>query len=248
MMLVITALFLIAWRYRIMQIERANVVHQSFSRQLIASQENERKRIAAELHDSLGQRMVVIKNLVHFLLRSSQQSADSQDVQTLQEISDEAASAINETREISYNLRPFQLDRLGLTKATEAMIRTVSAASGINFSKDIDNIDDAFPEVLRINFYRIVQESLNNIMKHSQATEASVQVKRVGRSVTMTIQDNGRGFGTGEKTSQPSTNGFGLTGMAERTSLLGGEFKVRSMPGRGTVMTIEIRQKEDSHG
>ncbi len=112
----------------------------------------------------------------------------------------------------------------------------------------IDNIDDVFSEDLRINFYRIVQESLNNIMKHSQATEASVQVKRAGRNVTMTIQDNGCGIGPAEKASQSSTNGFGLTGMAERTSLLGGEFKVRSMPGRGTVMTVEIRQKEENHG
>jgi signal transduction histidine kinase len=248
MLLAIGAVFLVVWRYRMMQVERAHAVHQSFSRQLIASQENERKRIAAELHDSLGQRMVVIKNLVHFLLRSNKQSADSQDVQTLQEISDEAASAINETREISYNLRPFQLDRLGLTKAIEAMIRTVSAASGISISKEIDNIDDLFPEDLRINFYRIVQESLNNIMKHSQATEANVQVRRSGQSVTMTIEDNGRGFGPAEKAAQPSTNGFGLTGMAERTSLLGGEFKVRSMPGRGTVMTVEISQNGDNHG
>ena len=247
MLLAIGMLFLITWRYRMMQVERANAVHQSFSRQLIASQENERKRIAAELHDSLGQRMIVIKNLAHFLLKSSKQNANGRDVQTLEEISGEAAAAINETREISYNLRPFQLDRLGLTKAIEAMVRTVSAASGIHFSSDIDNIDDVFPEDLRINFYRIVQESLNNIMKHSQATEASIQVKRDGLSVMMTIRDNGCGFSPTEKPSQPPTNGFGLTGISERTSLLGGDFKVRSTPGRGTVMTIEIRRKGDSH-
>src|SRR5271155_2358612 len=103
-----------AWRFRVSQLQQAQAVQQAFSRQLIASQEAERKRIAAEMHDSLGQRLVVIKNLALFLLRSKKNAVvDEADAQTIGEISDEASSAIEETREISYNLRPFQLDRLG---------------------------------------------------------------------------------------------------------------------------------------
>ena len=242
------ALILAVWRYREMQLERANALQQAFSRQLIASQENERKRIAAELHDSLGQRLIVIKNLAAFLLRS-RGSVNGQDAQTVEEISSEAASAIHETREISYNLRPFQLDRLGLTKAIEGMIRTVSAASGIHFSKELDNIDELFPEELRINFYRIVQECLNNVIKHSQATAAKVRVKRNAHSVMLTVEDNGRGFvSSAERTPHAGPGGFGLTGMAERASLLGGEFKVRSVPGRGTTMTVEIPLGVSSRG
>jgi signal transduction histidine kinase len=201
------------------------------------------------MHDSLGQRLVVIKNLALFLLRSREngQPGDS-DVETIAEISEEASSAIEETREISYNLRPFQLDRLGLTKAVGAMIRTAETASGIHFTPSLDNIDDFFPEELRINFYRIVQESVANIMKHAQASEVKITVKRATDSVTLTIEDNGRGFGPEARVTQPSRSGFGLTGMAERARLLGGEFKVRSAPGRGTTVLVEFQQKGVSGG
>jgi signal transduction histidine kinase/ligand-binding sensor domain-containing protein len=240
-LLTLGAFVAMAWRYRVAQLQRVQIAQQAFSRQLIASQEAERKRIAAEMHDSLGQRLVVIKNLAYLLLRSKKAAArDESDAQTIAEISEEASSAIAETREISYNLRPFQLDRLGLTKAIEAMIRTTAIASGIRFTSELDNIDDVFQEDLRINFYRIVQESLGNIMKHAQATEVSIRVKRRIENVILTIEDNGRGFTPDERSPQPSRSGFGLTGMGERARLLGGELKVRSTQGKGTTVLFEI--------
>jgi signal transduction histidine kinase/ligand-binding sensor domain-containing protein len=236
----------VAWNYRVAQLKRARAAQQAFSRQLIASQENERKRIAAELHDSLGQRLVVINNLALFALRSrGKNSPDGGGVQTVdptavEEISSETKLAIQETREISYNLRPFQLDRLGLSKALEAMIRTVSKSAGIQISADVDDIDDLFPEELRINFYRIVQEGLNNIVKHAEATEVTVRIQRTHERTVLTIQDNGRGFASGGRPTQSGQSGFGMTGMAERANLLGGELQVQSAPGRGTVMTVVI--------
>jgi signal transduction histidine kinase/ligand-binding sensor domain-containing protein len=248
-LLMLGALVALSWKYRVSQLRRAQVAQQAFSRQLIASQEAERKRIAAEMHDSLGQRLVVIKNLAYLLLHSKKAApANDSDAQTIAEISDEASSAIAETREISYNLRPFQLDRLGLTKAIEAMIRTTGIASGIRFTSELDNIDDVFPEDLRINFYRIVQESLGNIMKHAQATEVSVRVKRRIENVILTIEDNGRGFTPDERSPLPSHSGFGLTGMGERARLLGGEFKVRSTPGKGTTVVFENPLKQKHNG
>ena len=208
-LLTLGGLIAMSWKYRVSQLQHAQAAQQAFSRQLIASQEAERKRIAAEMHDSLGQRLVVIKNLAYLLLRAKKDApADDSDAQTIAEISDEASSAIAETREISYNLRPFQLDRLGLTKAIEAMIRTTGIASGIRFTSELDNIDDIFPEDLRINFYRIVQESLGNIMKHAQATEVTVRVKRRVENVMLTIEDNGRGFTPDERSPAPSRSGF----------------------------------------
>jgi len=227
------------------QLQQEQAAQQAFSRQLIASQEAERKRIAAEMHDSIGQSLVVIKNLALFLFRSKRDAVTAEaDAQTINEISAEASAAIEETRAISYNLRPFQLDRLGLTKAIEAMIRTTGTASGIHFTSDLDNIDDLFAEELRINFYRIVQESLGNIMKHSQATEVVIRLKRRPENVILTIEDNGRGFTLGERVSQSPNSGFGLTGMTERASLLGGEFKIRSAQSRGTTVTVEIPLKD----
>jgi signal transduction histidine kinase len=245
--LAVAALAVAAWRYRVRQLERAHELQQAFSRQLIESQENERTRIAAELHDGLGQRLIVIKNLTTFLLRSKKRNIDNLEAETLEEISSEAVSAIKEAREISYDLRPFQLDQLGLTNALEAMIRTVSMASEIEFSTELDNIDDLFAEELRINFYRIVQESLNNIMKHSQATEVSIRLKRQTENITLAIHDNGRGFTLIDKTSRAASRGFGLTNMAERTSLLGGSFNLWSAPKQGTTMIVEIPLKATHH-
>jgi signal transduction histidine kinase len=231
------------------QLDRVQAAQQAFSRQLIASQEAERKRIAADMHGSLGQRLVVIKHLAYLLLRSKKgTAADDSDTQTIAEISDEASSAMAETREICYNLRPFQLDRLGLTKAIEAMVRTTGIASGIRFTAELDNIDDVFPEDLRINFYRIVQESLGNIMKRAQATEVNVRVKRRIENVILTIEDNGRGFTPDERSPLFSGSGFGLMGMGERARLLGGEFKVRSTPGKGTTILFEIPLKQKHSG
>ena len=235
------------WRYRVSQLERAQAVQRAFSRQLIASQENERKRIAAELHDSLGQRLVVLKNLALFALRAQKKGAGGEWVNSMQEISDEATSAIEETRQISYNLRPFQLDRLGLTKVIAGMIRTVSAASGIPISSQLDNIDDVFPEELRINFYRILQECLNNMMKYAQASEASVRIQRGEECLLLTVEDDGCGFTPGVHHSDAGRGGFGLTGMAERAHLLGGVLTVQSEPGRGTIITVAIRCGEKKH-
>jgi signal transduction histidine kinase len=227
-----------AFQYRMRAMKQAHALQQAFSRRLIATQESERQRIAAELHDSLGQRLVIIRNLALLQLRSHAENgaADTQ----LEGISNEASVAIREIREISYHLRPYQLDILGLTKAIEGTIRTVGAASGIVFSSTIDNIDDLLPSDSRINFYRIVQECLNNIVKHSEATEASIVIAGGDGRIRMTIKDNGKGFTPGSASAQPDTGGFGLIGISERAQLLGGVAEFRSSPGAGAQVTIEI--------
>ena len=243
------AVIALAVRYRLSQLQRAQAMQKAFSQQLIASQESERQRIASELHDSLGQRLVVINNLALFAMRSKSNGADTGDEPgAMEEISAEAALAMQETREISYNLRPFQLDRLGLSKAIEGMVRTVGSASGIHMTSKLDNIDDAFPQDLRINFYRIVQESLNNIMKHSQATEAEVRVTRDERRIVLSIRDNGIGFNSATRPSKGGKSGFGLTGMEERAHLLGGTYRLRSTPGQGTATTVEFPLQGEKHG
>jgi signal transduction histidine kinase/ligand-binding sensor domain-containing protein len=227
-----------AWRKRISQLEKARDMQQAFSRQLIASQENERKRIAAELHDSLGQHLVVIKSLA--LISLNDGTSEDAGKERSEEISAEASQALSEVREIGYNLRPYQLDRIGLTKAVEAVVSKASAATGIAFEFDIDEIDDVFPKEREINFYRIVQECVNNVIKHSQATQASVTVRRAASELRLVIRDNGIGFTPVETTVEGAQRGFGLIGITERAQLLRGTAKVQSAPGQGTTITIEI--------
>lgn len=237
-----------AWKYRVAQLERVQIAQQTFSRQLIESQEQERKRIAAELHDSLGQTLLVIKNRA-FLGTSVTRNGGTESAhleaatEQLEEISGSAAEAINQVREIAYHLRPSQLERLGLTAALEEMIEQVGASSGIVFDDDIAQLDGVFSKESEINFYRIAQESLNNVVKHSGASVVRFIVRHNGHGVEMMIQDNGKGFEPHAAASSRK-RGFGLTGIAERARILGGKHTIESIKGHGTTVIVRIEEPE----
>ena len=233
-LLAIAGLAIGLYRWRIAALQRRNAQQQEFARQLIDAQESERKRIAAELHDSLGQNLLVVKNRA--LLGMLQPDDGARAIAQLNEISTAISQSLEEVREIASNLHPHHLDRLGLTKAIEAMIDKVEAAAPIEIAAEIDNIDGLFDATAEINLYRVVQESLNNIIKHSAAHVARVVIKRAAQSVTVTIHDNGRGFSAGEVKS-----GFGLTGIAERARMLGGVHAIDSIVGKGTTVMLTIR-------
>jgi signal transduction histidine kinase/ligand-binding sensor domain-containing protein len=246
------AALILAWQYRAAQFKRAQAMQRAFTRQLLSSQESERKRIAAELHDCLGQRLVVIKNLALLSLDDGSLNngmpAGTAARRQIEEISAEASQALGEVREISYNLRPYQLDRIGLTKATEALVKKASRASTVAFTAEIDDIDDVFPKDSEIDFYRVVQECINNVLKHSQATEAGVAVQRRATELLLTVRDNGKGFTHGAASGHPASGGFGLIGILERAQLLGGKPVVQSAPGQGTTISIEIPVRQHNHG
>jgi signal transduction histidine kinase/ligand-binding sensor domain-containing protein len=246
-LLVTAAVVVLAWKYRVAQLTHANELQHAFSRELIASQERERKRIAAELHDSLGQHLVVIKNLA--LLSLDKEIRDQASRPRIEEICDEAAQALSEVREISYNLRPYQLDRIGLTKAIEAVVKRAADATTIKFHTEIDSIDAVLDADSEINFYRIVQECLNNVLKHSQATDAGILVRRSATRLLLSVQDNGKGFTPdGAMRRDGAQPGFGLFGIAERAQLLAGKMSSRSAPGQGTTITVEIPLSENYDG
>src|SRR5215475_13896370 len=225
-----------AWRYRVAQFKREQIAQRKFSQQLIASQESERKRIAAELHDSLGQNLLIVKNRAQVGQIAAQDAPEF--LEQFEWIVASAAQSIEEVRSIAQNLRPYHLDRLGLTKALEVMIEKVAATAQIRFVMELTPLDDLFNKDEAITLYRVVQESLNNIVKHAQASEARVSVERYTDSVTLTIQDNGRGFAPSEAATKPS--GFGLVGMTERVRILGGALQMDSGEGRGTTVTIRL--------
>jgi signal transduction histidine kinase len=229
------AIVVITWKRREWRLKRAHAAQQAFTRQLIASQEAERKRIAAELHDSLGQRLVVIKNLAVLASGATTDGARER----IDEIAGEAHQAIGEVREIAQNLRPHELDRVGLTKALTGLVRKARSASTIELTADVDTMDGVFAKDAEVNLYRVVQESLNNVLKHSGATRASLTVRRSDSRVQITIEDNGRGFlPAGNGAAPERSDGFGLIGIAERVTLLGGQTEVRSAPGHGTKIGI----------
>jgi signal transduction histidine kinase/ligand-binding sensor domain-containing protein len=236
---------------RVRILTRAKAAQEAFSRGLIESQEAERKRIAAELHDSLSQTLVVIKNRAQLSLQSPDDHRRAFD--QMDEIAEAATDAIDEVKEIAYNLRPFHLDRLGLTAAIDVMLANMADAHGFRVVKELDPLDGVFPKDEEINIYRIVQEALTNIVKHAAATEVRVTITRGPRSVAIAIEDNGQGFvreAPAAAMAGAGKGGFGLQGMAERARLFGGEPIVHSVPGQGTSirLTLDVVQPNGSYG
>jgi signal transduction histidine kinase/ligand-binding sensor domain-containing protein len=230
----VTGALCAAFKYRVNQLERRQAAQQAFAQQLIESQEAERKRIAAELHDGLGQNLLVIKNRALFGLL--QPGDASRAAAQLTDISTTVSQAIDEVRQIAANLHPYQLDRLGLTKALTSMIRKVGEAAQLEVACALDNVDGLLDAAGEINLYRIVQEGLNNVVKHAAASEASVELQRAPQSLHLTLRDDGRGFVLAEV----KAGGLGLTGLTERARLLGGTLHIESAPGAGTLITLTI--------
>ncbi len=227
-----------AFRYRVRQVEAREAAQQAFAQQLIESQEQERKRIAAELHDSLGQQLLVIKNWAMIGLHSANDAAQPQE--PLAEISTTASQAIDEVRQVVYDLRPYQLDKIGLANTLRFMIEKVGTAAGLEIQTEFGAIDELFSYNEQVTFYRIVQECVNNIVKHAQATFARVVITPHGETVRVLVEDNGRGFAV----TQRQGSGFGLQGLHERVRILKGEMTIDSALGNGTKIQITIDSKQ----
>ena len=227
------------YRRRIDMLMEAGRRQEEFSRRLLASQEEERQRIAAAMHDTLGQSLLIIKNRVAL----AQKGIGNIDVieEQLEELSDSASAAIDECREIAYNLRPYQISRFGLSKTLGAIFSRIGEVTAIGITVDIADIDDKLTDEAEIGIFRIVQECANNIIKHSRASNALISIKWIGHEIIVVISDDGAGYdrasGNGEKSSK---GGFGLVGIAERIKMLGGTYLVETSPGNGTRVLIKL--------
>jgi signal transduction histidine kinase len=200
-----------------------------FSKELIETQENERKRIAGELHDSVGQSLSLIKNKIILLQKGLNKG------NPLAELNEVVSKTIQEVRSISYGLRPFHLDVLGLTQSIKSLVEDVSDSSNIDFSINIENIDNLFSKEAEINIFRIIQECLNNISKHSKATQAAVSITHSGEYVEFLIRDNGTGI-----VNQNGESGMGLIGIKERVNFLNGKLEIGNNEPKGTSVRIIV--------
>lgn len=219
---------------RIAQLKKLNTAQETFSRQLIESQEAERKRIAQEIHDGLGQSLLVIKNRASLGLGANEKNkADEQ----FGEIRESVTHALSEVRVIAQNLRPLHLERLGLTSTLQDMIEQLDEASEIEINYDIDQMDGKLTPENEINLYRIVQECLNNVVKHSGAGKATVSANVESERIILSVRDNGGGF-DGERSGD--NGGMGLNGIQERAKILGGSLTIHSELGHGTMVLLEI--------
>ncbi|HEX6307194.1 MAG TPA: two-component regulator propeller domain-containing protein [Longimicrobiales bacterium] len=235
----VCALAAVLLRRRSAAVRADRAAKDEFSRQLIASQEHERRRLAGELHDGLGQELLIMRNRALLALRADGENARVHE--QLLHIDELVTRSLGSIRELAHNLTPHQLDHLGITAALRSMVVSVAETSGLDVDAVIDTIDGLLSLESEINLYRIVQESLNNIVRHSGAHSAAIRVRREGSSVRVTIADEGCGFRLERDSRGQPVGGFGLTGIVERARILGGELEVASAPGAGTRIEILLR-------
>lgn len=222
--LLILLLFVLGYLYgNKKNLEAKRKLQEKFSQEILLSQEKERKRISSDLHDAVGQRLLILKNK----LRASK---DSSALKMVEE-------TIEEARTISKNLYPFQLQELGITRAILQNISQIDENTNLFISSEIDNIDDVLPKEKEVNLYRIIQESLNNIIKHAQAKAGKVVIRKTPEFIHITIKDNGIGFEFQRKIYE---NSLGLKTLLERTKYLNGQVLVYSKKGEGTQLDFKI--------
>ena len=216
------------------------------SSRLLSAQEEERKKISRELHDELGQSLTLMK----FRLRSvEKQLREDQGA-----LKDEAGNillymntVIEDVRRISKDLCPFILEDLGLTRALQWLADNFSKNNrDIRLTLDLPDIDSLFPQDAQTSIYRILQEALTNLVKHSGAGSASVNIRKEAKSVSFSIEDDGKGFDmTKIKSQDAAERGLGLASMEERVSMLGGSLALWSEQGKGTRISFSIPAREE---
>jgi signal transduction histidine kinase len=202
---------------------------------LISAHEDERRRIARELHDEAGQALTaLILNLE--VAEQSQRGLDTAQLAKLKGI---AEHTLTEVRRLIYDLRPSILDDFGLAAALRSYVRETIEPQGIEVTMNIAGLHDRLPSYVETAVFRIVQEALTNILKHAGATRAEVDVAQRNGRIEMTIADDGRGFNFNEVTTNRE-GGMGLLGMRERAGLLGGTMTIHSAPRAGTRLEVAI--------
>jgi signal transduction histidine kinase len=201
---------------------------------LIYAQEEERSRLARELHDDLSQRLAAFAIDVG---RLEKQLMD-QPVpvrEELREMQNGIVRISQDVHSLSRQLHPSILDDLGLIKAAESECAGFSRREGIKIVFNHENIPRDIPKEISLSLYRIIQEGLSNISKHACAEHISVSLKGIDHDVLLSVQDDGIGFDSAEVQKQP---GLGLSSMRERARLNHGEFSIQSQPERGTLITV----------
>ncbi len=228
--------------YEVSRLRREKYHQQQLTQKQIESQEAERKRLASELHDGLGQDLLVVNSELRQLLADSRQA--SEELQRVAELVQESVEAV---REISSNLHPHHIERLGLCAAVEALIEKLSRSSTLRIESACEPVDAAMSKETKLHVYRVIQESLANVVKHAGATVVRVEIRKNHDAIEITIQDNGTGFDTAhwssaasDRKQNDSARGFGLASLNERARIIGGKLTIESTPERGTTIRLAL--------
>ena len=211
-----------------------------YLQQVTRAQEEERRRISRELHDETTQALVALSRQLDALASSGKGLSEDSRLR-LEELWQKTNNIMKGVRRLSQDLRPAALDRLGLLSALEWLASDVAEYSGIEIKVNVVDTERRLPEEVELVLFRITQEALRNVWRHSQATRAEITVEFDESKTRVTVSDNGKGFNLPETIGDLARDGkLGLAGMQERARLLGGSLTVQSEPGRGATITVEL--------
>lgn len=204
--------------------KKRQLMQEGFSQDLITAQEEERTRVARELHDSVGQKLMLL----------TKQTKRFGDV----EMDSLAGNTLDELRSISRGLHPAALEKLGITEAIKSMINEVDANTNIFFTNEIENIDHLLTKESSLHLYRIIQEILNNMVKHADAKAASVKIACKKNTIEAVIADNGKGFEFSEKFKVATS--LGMKTLMERAKIIKSNLEIKSKSNQGTTIQLII--------
>jgi signal transduction histidine kinase len=208
------------------------------SGRLVRAQEDERRTIARELHDEIGQALTAVD--VELAVAEGAVSTDGRAAAAIHEARMVTRRALGGVRDLSQLLRPSMLDDFGLPDTLKWYLREFSDRTGIRTELVEERLSDRLPIDVEVCVYRAIQEALTNVSRHARATACRVFVQRLASSVIVTVEDDGIGFQGPTAGNSPRRDGLGLVGIRERVSELGGTFRIDGKGGRGTRLTIEL--------
>ncbi|MCJ7515554.1 MAG: PAS domain S-box protein, partial [Dehalococcoidia bacterium] len=214
----------------------------------LRAQEEERKRIARELHDDIAQSILLLSRQLDMLISKSDSKVPEDYILELEHIENMANNAYKSLQRYARDLRPSILDQMGLVAALNWLTEELGKELGIKISVKSGELPE-LPSEVELAMFRIAQETLNNIRKHAQASAVDITVKIISNNLKMSITDNGKGFSTSRLTGDLVKEGkLGVLGMEERARLIGGNLQIKSGPGKGTTVIarapVWTRQKE----
>lgn len=212
------------------ELERHEARLRHLSRRILRAQEEERQRLARELHDEAAQALTSLLLQLRLLERTYDPEQAQKQVQQLREIT---ASALEDVRRVALDLRPTILDDLGLVPALEWRVDELNKAAPPYASFYSDGLSGRLPQEMELVFYRIAQEALTNARRHADAAHIELSLLRDDQGVSLTVSDDGCGFDCTSLKNQTKGGGLGLMGMAERISMINGQLEITSQPGQG---------------
>jgi ligand-binding sensor domain-containing protein/signal transduction histidine kinase len=229
---------------RVRRLRREQAQRSVYLQELIDAQEQERARISNEMHDSLGYDVSMVKQRVReSLARPVLDVAIRRDFEEVLRLADRIEG---EMKTIAYALRPYHLDKVGLTRSIQELVFEMAAASGVELKAELAPIDDLFTPEAEIHIYRMIQESLNNVVKHSGAYHAAIVISRVGQDVEIRVEDDGEGLSR-RREGAADGEGLGLIGIRERARMIGGDVRIESRLRRGTSMIVRLTVPRSDH-